>query len=333
MMTIQQIYDLAITRGMDADVRGAALLRRRLQKLRDQYETMPAEKKDIYDTEDLTNPYADMRMYVGDPKKKVTRVLAGIDLEVPEVLLADRLRERGEGVDLLLFHHPIGAALSDLSGVMDLQIELFAKYGIPINAAQSIVLPRVSEVARGVSPINHYREVDAARLLDLDLMCVHTPTDNMVYQYVQGMIDKNIKKLERLSDIIDLLLTIPEYRIAARQKAGPSIFVGNPNSYAGKIGVTEFTGGTSGSKDMYARLAAAGIGTIVGMHMREEHKKEAEAHHINVIIAGHMSSDSLGMNLFLDQLESRGVEVVPCSGLIRVSRNTPAKKSKSTKKV
>jgi len=40
-----------------------------------------------------------------------------------------------------------------------------------------------------------------------------------------------------------------------------------------------------------------------------------------VVIAGHMSSDSLGVNLFLDQLEKQGIEIVFCSGLIRVSRN------------
>ena len=68
-------------------------------------------------------------------------------------------------------------------------------------------------------------------------------------------------------------------------------------------------------------MAQVGIGTIVGMHMSEEHKKEAENALVNVVIAGHMSSDSLGVNLFLDELEKRGVEIIPCSGLIRVSRN------------
>ena len=66
--------------------------------------------------------------------------------------------------------------------------------------------------------------------------------------------------------------------------------------------------------------AQVGIGTIIGMHMGEEHRKEAEKHHINVVIAGHMASDSLGMNLFLDELEKKGIEVVPVSGLIRVKR-------------
>ena len=73
-------------------------------------------------------------------------------------------------------------------------------------------------------------------------------------------------------------------------------------------------------------MAQAGIGTIIGMHMGEEHRKEAEKYHINVVIAGHMASDSLGMNLFLDELEKKGIEVVPVSGLIRVKRFKGKKK-------
>jgi hypothetical protein len=56
------------------------------------------------------------------------------------------------------------------------------------------------------------------------------------------------------------------------------------------------------------------------MHIDEEHKKEAESASINVVIVGHMSSDSLGMNLFLDKLEKKGIKIVPCSGLIRIKR-------------
>jgi len=67
-------------------------------------------------------------------------------------------------------------------------------------------------------------------------------------------------------------------------------------------------------------MAQAGIGTVVGMHISEEHRKEAETANINVVIAGHMSSDSLGMNLFLDKLQEQGIEIIPFSGLIRVSR-------------
>jgi hypothetical protein len=50
-------------------------------------------------------------------------------------------------------------------------------------------------------------------------------------------------------------------------------------------------------------------------------KKRGGTSNINVVICGHCSTDSLGMNLFLDELEKRGIEIVSCSGLIRISRN------------
>ena len=57
------------------------------------------------------------------------------------------------------------------------------------------------------------------------------------------------------------------------------------------------------------------------MHMGQEMRDEAEKNNLHVIIAGHMSSDSLGINLFLDELERRGVRTIATSGLIRVFRD------------
>ncbi len=39
-----------------------------------------------------------------------------------------------------------------------------------------------------------------------------------------------------------------------------------------------------------------------------------------MVIAGHVSSDSLGMNLIIDQFERQGVATIACSGFTRVSR-------------
>jgi hypothetical protein len=54
--------------------------------------------------------------------------------------------------------------------------------------------------------------------------------------------------------------------------------------------------------------------------MKDESINKSSEQSLNVIITGHMSSDSLGMNLWLDELEKKGVEVIPCGGLIRVKR-------------
>jgi putative NIF3 family GTP cyclohydrolase 1 type 2 len=117
------------------------------------------------------------------------------------------------------------------------------------------------------------------------------------------------------------MLELPEYVEASKSKAGPQIIAGSEKSRAGKIGVF-FTGGTNPSKEMYVEWAKAGIGTVIEMHMPEDALKEMKKHHVNVINAGHMSSDSIGANLFFDALEAKGIEVVACSGFIRVRRKS-----------
>jgi len=124
----------------------------------------------------------------------------------------------------------------------------------------------------------------------------------------------------RLKDVVKLLKQIPEYQVAAGNNAGPRVLIGSDDQRTGKVFV-DMTGGTSGSKDTLEKLSQSGVGTIVGMHMSEDHRKEAEKHHIHVVIAGHISSDSLGLNLLLDAVEKRGtLVIVECSGFKRIKR-------------
>ena len=219
---------------------------------------------------------------------------------------------------MVVAHHPEGKGLAWLSDVMDIQIDILNYYGVPINQAERVTREKISEVARSVSAVNHNRAVDMAKLLNINFINSHTPCDNLAANFLNKEIEKN--KPEYLEDIIKIIESIPEYKEAIKIGAGPSLFVGSPDNRCGKIALTEITGGTEGSEKMYEKMAQAGIGTIIGMHMSERNKKEAEANNINVVIAGHISSDSLGMNLFLDELEKQGIEVIPCSGLIRVKR-------------
>ncbi len=319
LMTVAQIHRLAVDLGIKHDLRGVAAVKKHLRRIQERFEKLSKDERADFDREDLWNPYSDTRIYTGDPKKVVRRVAVGIDVETPEILLAHVLSER-QPIDLLVTHHPVGTALAGLHEVMHLQAEVLAKYGVPINVAQGLLHVRIDEVSRRTSPINHQRDVDAARLLGFAFMSCHTTSDNMVATFLFNLIRQHERKLELVSDVLKLLRTIPEYRAAAKWKAGPRLFAGRPDHFAGKIAITEITGGTEGSPQIYHRLAQAGVGTVIGMHMSEEHKKQAEEAHVNAIIAGHMSSDSLGMNLFADELERHGLTVVPFAGFIRVSR-------------
>lgn len=318
-LTVEQIHRLAVDLGIKNDLRGVPAVKRHLQRVKQRYEKLSREEKAEFDREDLWNPYSDTRVYAGNLSQVVKRVVVGIDVETAEILLAHEL-SRKKPIDLIITHHPVGVALSGLHEVMHLQAEILAKYGVPINVAQGLLHVRIDEVSRRVSPINHQRDVDAARLLGFPYMSAHTTSDNMVASFLDRLVKRHQKKLELVSDVLKLLKTIPEYREAATWKAGPTLFAGRPDRFAGKIALTELTGGTEGSPEIYHRLAQAGVGTVIGMHMSEKHKEQAEKAHINAIIAGHMSSDSIGMNLFADELERRGLEVLPFAGFIRVKR-------------
>lgn len=316
-MKLKEIYELAVEMGKQHDPRGIEEVNKLIAKNNKLYQEMKPEEQKEYDQDKLFNPYADTRLLYGDPEKEIKRVLVGIDMEVGEVLLADRLTEKGTAIDLIIAHHPEGRAMSGLYDVMHLQEDILAQFGVPINVAEGIMASRIGEVKRNLMPLNHNRTVDAAKLLGFPIMCMHTPADNMVTDYLQKKFDE--QQPETLDDVVKMLKEEPEYAKAVHYNAGPTIVVGSKDRRAGKI-MVDMTGGTSGSEDAYSKLMQAGVGTLVVMHIGEKHRKEAEKNHINVVIAGHMASDSLGMNLILDKLAEQGVEIIPAAGLLRYQR-------------
>lgn len=319
-MNIQQIYRLAIGLGIKNDFRPKTQIGKQLKRIKEKYEKLSKDEKALFDTEKLTSPYTDSRVHFDSGEKNIKRIMAGIDIDSAELMIVAYLNNQNpeKKMDLVIAHHPVGKGLADLTGVMHLQADVLAQYGVPINIAESLMKIKIEEVSRGVDPVNHYKAVDAAKILRISYMNVHTPADNLVAKFVETKIKKD--KPEYVGDILKSLLEIPEYKEAAKRGAGPRLFTGSGENRTGKIVLTELTGGTEGSPKIYEKMAQAGIGTIISMHQSEEHRKEAEKAHINVVIAGHISSDSIGMNLFLDELEKKGIEIMPCSGLIRYSR-------------
>lgn len=313
-MRVEEIHNLAVEMGKNSDFRGREKVERLLKEKKEKFSKFSEEKKEEFDKESFINPYLDSRILNLAQDIEVKKILAGIDIDSAEILMAKELG----GIDLVISHHPLGKGLAHLADVMDLQCDVLSVYGVPINIAEGLMKERIDEVARGVNALNHQRTVDAARILGFNLMCLHTVCDNLAALFLKEKIEK--KQLERIEDLMNLLKEIPEYKKASGYGAGPKIFVGSSERRCGKIALVEITGGTEGSPKLYEKMAQAGIGTVIGMHISEEHKKEAEAANINVVIAGHISSDSLGVNLFLDELEKKGIEIIPCSGLIRIKR-------------
>ncbi len=66
------MYQTAIRMGIEADPRGREGVERFLAMAKRRYEALPDYLKAVFDQEELTNPYVDTRIYVGDRDTEVT---------------------------------------------------------------------------------------------------------------------------------------------------------------------------------------------------------------------------------------------------------------------
>lgn len=320
-LTVKEFYDSALMSAMIVDPRGKEYVENILIENKKKYEKIKNEReKKYFDIESITNPYVDSRIMCGDIDKKISSIICGIDLEASEILLVDRLNERGMNIGLAITHHPEGHCQANFYEVMEMQSTMMANIGIPINKSEAITKKRMKEISYKISPSNHMRAVDAAKLLNITYASMHTFADNHVQNYLSNlMLDK---KPEKLSDILDILFEIEEYDIAAKNNNPPKIFVGSKENRVGKI-LVDMTGGTTADIESIKYFSSAGVGTLIVMHLPEEHRKECEKEHINVVCAGHIASDSLGLNLMfksIREISKKDFSVIPCSGLIYVKR-------------
>ncbi len=318
-MELENLYKKVVEIGIAHDLRGKSEIKKALKEEREKFDALKKEDLEFYDKDRLFNPFSDTRVLNGDLDKNIKKVIVGIDMQVGEVLLTYLLnRDSDQKIDLIISHHPESYALAQLYEVMKLQSDLMAKYGVNISVAEQLMQPRISEIERRLMPVNHTRAVDAAKALGLPMMCVHTPADNCVTNYLKKLFDK--KKPYKLKDLTKILLSIPEYKKSAKLQVPPKIVNGSENSKCGKIFV-EMTGGTEGAKEIFEKYADSGVSTLVGMHYSEEHLENAKKAKLNVVIAGHISSDVLGLNLLFDEIEKeQKLEFVNASGFERIRR-------------
>jgi len=315
MINAKELFELGIQVGIAHDPRGKKAITALLQENQKEYKKLEKNKQKFFDLARLENPYNDTRHLAGKPTAKIKKALVGIDCEVPELLVAKQL-----GCDTVIGHHPVGRGLLELDKVMDIQIDTFHEAGIPINIAEKSLLKRKDEIYKAIQPTNAYRDVQIAELLGLNYFNFHTPADNCVDSFLRKYIgDNHDKKYRTLEEIVDRLLEIPEFEEGMKRGDGPQIFVGNPKARPGKIYVS-MTGGTGAGEDIWERCAHAGVGTVIEMHFSKLSIENAQKHHLNMISSGHIPSDSLGMNILLDEFAKQGVEIIPISGLIRVKR-------------
>jgi len=243
--------------------------------------------------------------------ENIKKVLIGIDMETPELMLAQKL-----GFDCVVSHHPkADSCIVDFAKVMDVQIDRMVKSGVPINKAQKALKKKQSSVELNSHASNYDRVSSAARLMKMPYLNIHIPADFITENIVEKRLDTAFKNKPKttLQDIIEELNSWDYYKDKVAQ---PVIRVGSSTDYAGKIEVL-MAGGTNGGVDVYKSYFEAGVGTIIAMHVPEDVKKAVQEQNIgNIIIAPHMPSDSIGLLEIVKAWRNKGVEVTTMSGIV-----------------
>ena len=241
----------------------------------------------------------------------IQKVLFGVDMETAELMLAKSL-----GYDLVISHHPKAAeAVVNFHEVMDIQIKKMMSFGIPVNKAQKALKAKQKSVDIGHHVMNYDRAASAARLLNMPYMNIHLPADLIGERFVQKYLNEKFEgnAFTTLDDVVKALGEIDVYQRAVTK---PVIRCGSAHDYAGKIAVL-YAGGTNGGEAVYKAYFEAGVGTIVAMHAPENVIEAVKAQNIgNIIVAGHMASDTIGIEIIIKALEEKGLNITPFSGVL-----------------
>jgi len=244
----------------------------------------------------------DSAIYVsGD---NIRKILFGIDAGVPELLLA-----RQSGYDAVIAHHPQGGtATIEFSQVFKRHIQQMVAVGVPMEEAKKAVEKRLEELEVEAHTRNYSHAVDVARLLKMPYMNIHTPLDEVGRRIMSEKVESKIRKESTVQDVISALEELPELKSAITEI---KIRLGKAENSAGKV-VVSHGAGTNGGYEIATAYFKYGVGTVVYIHIRPGDLEKLKAENRgNLVVTGHIASDSVGMNPLIHSLRGEGIMVTP----------------------
>jgi len=249
------------------------------------------------------------------PAKDVRKALFGIDVDPADLVLA-----KEKGYDLVIAHHPTGgSAVLEFAKVLAKHGGILTRHGVPKAAADSAV----RELQEDREPRAHAENYDhlpsVARLVGIGLMCIHNPCDEIGRRVMDETLREGLKPNPRVRDAIDILGSIPEFRAA---KTKIVVRMGKLDNSLGKWAV-HHGAGTNGGVPVARAAFDHGIDTVFYIHIDagalrrlwELYGREGSK---NLVVTGHLSSDSIGINALVREIRARGVRVDTYSGIIDV---------------
>lgn len=312
-MTIYEILEKAVSMGVQNDFRGEKEARDFVWK----------EIIDSGDGHSFENVYPDTGIVaLSSPlTKQIRRAVVGIDIRTSEIhALLQWSQKMNKPIDLFIGHHPEGRLNASFPLILHSHIGNLASFGVDVSHLKEKYNQLIEDLLLDTLSGNLTRIHDSIKYLDTDYISIHSPADNLGARFIYNYLQE--KKPETLQDAINTMLEIGEYaHYAGINIVSPVIISGRPDAKLGKYTLTEFVGGEEGPVEVYSEMRSQGIDTIICMHLTQKAIDRCRDIGLQVISTGHMSSDSVGLNLVCDTLEKEGVEIVPISGFVRISRN------------
>lgn len=258
---------------------------------------------------------------------KIRSVIFTMDVNVGLLHTAKSMK-----FDAVIGHHPCGV-LYKRGELYRRHIELLEQNGIAkekiLSSLGQIIekLIRSSENRRfrmlyNECPNQTVLEVDAAKLLGLPFMNVHSPLDELGRRILQSKIDEAERQNPswRLKEVLKLVEDLPEVNYAKNVHGiKPKIYVGHPDTEPGKV---VFVHGalSAPSSEIVQFYWQNGIKTVIALHAEfESLERMKESSEGNLILTGHFAGDSIGFTPFIRSLRKQGIEVRCMGGVIDIS--------------
>lgn len=249
---------------------------------------------------------ADSEIYVeGEGIKKV---LFGVDIDSSDLYYA-----KANGYDAVIAHHP-QANIINANEVYKDHIKIMKKYGVPEKVTINAVKDKYEELRISVQSKNYDDTVSVAKMLEMPFLNIHQPLDEIGRRLMQEKVDEVCtNENATLKDVVKGLSSLKEMEVA-RTKV--EVLIGDENKKAGKTVVAHGTY-TNGGYNVANAYFENGVDTVIYIHITyPDYIKLKNENKGNLIVSGHIASDAVGINPFVDALREKGLEVTTIKGII-----------------
>ncbi|MFQ5919992.1 MAG: hypothetical protein ACE5I4_08135 [Thermoplasmata archaeon] len=239
------------------------------------------------------------------------RLLVGIDIGVGELYLA-----RKDGFDGVIAHHPVGGHASiRFHHVLTRHAELMQEAGVPKDEALQAVAALSDPIETARHAHNYDRVPAVARLLGLPFLNIHQPWDEMGRRRMAEALHTAGGEAT-VGQGIAALQAFPEFAAAETEI---ELRLGDAAHALGRW-VVAHGAGTNGGYAVAKAYFSHGVDTLIYIHIASPElqrlREDPEVRGKNLIVTGHIASDSVGITPYIQRLRDEGLEVVAVGGVL-----------------